>query len=159
MNLTITQDMDKAIQVMRSTAEWRTKVGKKYSKWWDLKNLNKEFLLQYAKPEHFYVAIIKDKPAAAIIIQEKASCQAWELVSKDSASALYLDWICVDPEFMNKGLIKLLIDFAEILAKENKIKSLRMDSDADKPEWINFITKDLGFTLAAIEAEDYRSEE
>ena len=61
-------DIDKAILVLRDAGKWLKESGQHVSKWWDLENLNKEFLLKYAKPEEFYVLITNNKPAAAEIL-------------------------------------------------------------------------------------------
>ncbi len=61
--------MDLAISVIRGAGAWLLESGKNPSKWWQLQNLTPEFLLQYAKPEEFYVVLVNKKPAAAAILQ------------------------------------------------------------------------------------------
>ncbi len=76
------------------------------SKWWDLKNLNKGFLLQYAKPEEFYVVLVDSKPATAAILQMNQNAQDWKNVDKNkSKKALYIHWLCVSKEFKDSFLI------------------------------------------------------
>lgn len=58
----IAQDIDKAIYVMRDASKRMQQDSIKISKWWDLKNLNKDFLSHYAKSEEFYVALVNNKP-------------------------------------------------------------------------------------------------
>ena len=50
-SILISQDMEKAISVMRNAGKWLEESGKNPSKWWQLKNLNPEFLLQHAKSD------------------------------------------------------------------------------------------------------------
>ena len=52
-SIEIIQDMDQAILVLRNVSKWLKESGKNLSKWWKLENLNRDFLLQYAKPEEF----------------------------------------------------------------------------------------------------------
>lgn len=81
---------------MRNAGRWLKKTGKKPSKWWQLQNLNRKFLLQYAKPKEFYVVLIDNKPAAAAILQINQRAQDWQGVDKNqSQPALYIHWLCV----------------------------------------------------------------
>ena len=41
---------------------------------------------------------------------------------------LYLHRLAVDPKFQKKGIGKLLMDFAEDFARDNKFKSVRLDT-------------------------------
>jgi len=107
------QDMNKAISVMYKAGKWLQDTGKNPSKWWQPENLNKDFLLNYAKPEEFFVAIINNKPAAVAILQLDQKAQDWFNVDKGKLiKALYIHWLCVDHIFAGKGMPKLFIDFA-----------------------------------------------
>ena len=59
MTLNIIQNVDQAIFVFRDAGKWLLESGKKLSKWWQLRNLNKKFLFEYAKPEESYVGVIQ----------------------------------------------------------------------------------------------------
>ena len=48
-----------------------------------------------------------------------------------------------------------MVDFAKNLAKKNKVRFLRADTNAEKLK-LRKIYEDLGFKLAAEEQEDYR---
>jgi hypothetical protein len=69
MSVKFVQDIDKTIFVMRDAGKWLEETGRKPSKWWRLKNLSRKFLLQYAKPQEFYVGLAESKPAVAAILQ------------------------------------------------------------------------------------------
>ena len=152
----ISQDVNNAIAVMRNASKWMKESGKIVSKWWDLKNLNSKFLLNYAKPEEFYVALVDSKPAVAAILQLSQSAQDWKSVDKGkSKSALYMHWLCVSREFAGIGMPKIMVDFAEQHAKQNNVKFLRADTNADVMK-LRKIYENLGFELVTIEQEDYR---
>ena len=152
----VVQNMDKAISIMRSASKWMKESGLHVSKWWSLENLNKDFLLQYAKPEEFYVILVDSKPAAAAILQPSQNAQNWKNVDKNKAKhAMYIHWLCVSKEFRGKKIPKFMIDFAAKLAKENGIKLLLADTNAEKIKLMK-IYKNLGFNLVAKLQEDYR---
>ena len=111
----IVQDVDRAILVMRDAGKWLTESGKNPSKWWQLKNLNRKFLFQYAKPEEFYVLLINKKPAAAAILQ---------LNKNESKPVYFIHWLCVTRKFAGKNLPKIIVDFAAKLAKKKNINLL-----------------------------------
>ena len=155
-NVEIVQDVDKSISVMRNSSKWMKKSEKTVSKWWDLKNLNSKFLLKYAKPGEFYVVLADNKPAAAAILQLSQNAQDWKSVGKGkSKSALYIHWLCVSREFARMGMPKIIIDFAKQHAKQNNVKLLRVDTNAEEMK-LRKIYEDLGFKLVSIEQEGYR---
>lgn len=137
--------MDQAIEVMHKVGKWLNDSGKNPSKWWQPKNLNSEFLLQCAKFQEFFVLLIDEQPAAAMILQYSQSAQDWQTVDKGKLhQALYIHWLCVDHQFSGKGLPKLMIDFAKQFAKDKNIKLLRVDTNADGLK-LRKIYEDLGF--------------
>ena len=122
MTLNIIQDTDQAMLVLRDAGKWLLKSGGKPSKWWQLQNLNKKFLFQYAKPEEFYVGLVDKKPAVAAILQIDQKAQDWEAIDKDkSKPALYIHWLCVHRHFSGKDLPKEMVNFAAKFAKKNNI--------------------------------------
>jgi len=152
----IVQDTEKAIHVMHNSGKWLLETGKNPSKWWQPQNLNRKFLLQYAKPQEFFVALVDGKPAAAAVLQYDQSAQDWQCVDKGKPeSALYIHWLCVDRQFAGMGLPKLMVDFAESHAQKKNIRLLRVDTNADETK-LREIYVDLGFRLMAVEQEDYR---
>jgi len=48
-------------------------------------------------------------------------------LTKDDKN-LYVHRLAVDPKYQNKGIGKLLMDFAENYARDNKLKSVRLDT-------------------------------
>ena len=100
MHISIVKDMDRAIEVMSGIGKWMEKSGQNPSKWWKPENLNRKFLLQYAKPEEFFVALADRKPAAAAILQFSQNAQDWKNIDKDNPQkSLYIHWFCVGREF------------------------------------------------------------
>ncbi len=155
-SIDVVQNMNQAISVMRSASKWMKESGKKVSKWWRLENLNSSFLLQYAKPEEFYVVLIGGVPGAAAVLQSNQNSQDWEPVDGDKHGfALYIHWLCIDHRFAGKGLPKIVVDFAEQQAHQNNIDVLRADTNANELK-LRGIYENLGFTLINIKQEDYR---
>ncbi len=128
----------------------------KPSKWWQLSNLNKQFLFQYAKPDEFFVGLVDRKPAVAAILQIDQKAQDWQIIDQDKPKpALYIHWLCVHRHFSGKGLPQKMIDFAVRLAQKNNIKLLRVDTNAREKK-LRKIYEGLGFKLVGIQQEDYR---
>ena len=157
MNLNFFNDVDKTIFVLRDAAKWLLSSGKKPSKWWQLKNLNKKFLFQYAKPEEFYVGLVDSKPAIAAILQINQKAQDWSNIDKDKLTpALYIHWLCVSRDFAGKGFPLEMVNFASKLAIRNKVNLLRLDTNA-KEKKLRKMYRNLGFKLAGLFKEDYRT--
>ena len=152
----IVQDVDKAIEVFRDAGEWMQISGKRISKWWDLKNLNKDFLLQYAKPEEFYVGLVENKPAVAAILQISQNGQDWESIDKGNPPrALFIHWLAVAHEFHGRNLSMEMVNFAANLAKKENCSVLRVDTNASEAK-LRKIYESLGFVLVGEVKEDYR---
>jgi ribosomal protein S18 acetylase RimI-like enzyme len=151
--ITISNDPDKAISLMRDVSVWMKRNGKIYSKWWEPENMNKRFMLKKAEPGEFYFVTVNDKPAAAVILQDNERNQSWKYVDRDNPQpALYVHWLAVIRHFAGQGLPKTIIDFAANTARKNNFKLLRLDTDANEPKLMS-IYKNLGFQLMAIDPE------
>jgi GNAT superfamily N-acetyltransferase len=156
MEISFTQDVDKTIAVLQNAGEWLLKSGRNPSKWWQLQNLNKQFLFQYAKPEEFYVGLVEGRPAVAAILQKDQEAQDWHDIDKNKPQpALYIHWLCVDRHFAGKGLTNEMINFAESLATKENIPFLRVDTNASENK-LRKIYENLGFELVMVKKEDYR---
>ncbi len=150
----IIQDVGKAITVMHEAATWLAESGKKPSMWWQPKNMNREFLLQHAEPDEFFVALVDSVPAASVILQDSERNQSWKSVDGDTPQpALYLHWLCVARQFAGTGLPKLLVDFAGDQAKKRTFPFLRLDTNADEIKLRN-LYECLGFHLMGIQKEE-----
>lgn len=156
-SMKIIQDMDQAIGVMRGAGQWMKESGKNPSKWWKLENLNRTFLLRHAKANEFYVGLVGGAPAVAAVLMMIENNSDWKSVDLDhSQSALYIHWLCVERQFAGQNLPKLMVDFAERLAKKKGVILLRLDADADKKK-LQRIYEDLGFRLVGTKQEDFRT--
>ncbi len=49
------------------------------------------------------------------------------LTNTDDKKTLFIQWLAVHPKWQNKGISKMLMDFAENFAKENGYKSILLD--------------------------------
>jgi len=156
MQLEFKQDVDKTIALLREAATWLLKSGKEPSKWWQLDNLNKTFLFQYARPEDFYVGLVNDEPAVAAILQTAQEAQDWKSVDGDQPQpALYIHWLCVSRQFAGQGLTASMIDFATGLAGEKGLSLLRVDTNANEQK-LRKIYTELDFKLMNTMKDDYR---
>ncbi len=156
MEISFTQDVDKIITVLQNAGEWLLKSGKNPSKWWQLQNLNKQFLFQYVKPEEFYVGLVDGQPAVAAIIQKDPKTQEWTGIDKNKPQpALYIHWLCVDRHFAGKGLTNEMMNFVENLATKENIPCLRVDTNASEDK-LRKIYENLGFELVTVQRENDR---
>lgn len=152
----IINDIDESISVMREASKWMSENKISVSKWWELDNLNKEFLLKYAKEEEFYVGLINEAPAVAAILQCSQEAQDWKVIDGDKPQpALYVHWLAVSPDYKGKGLTAKMVEFAAGLAKEKGVNLLRADTDASSKKLREVYAK-LGFKLVGTEKENYR---
>lgn len=149
-------NVDQAIAVMCAAGQWMLDTDKEVSKWWDLDNLNRDFLFQYAKREEFYVGIIDHQPVVAAILQEGQDAQDWKKVDgKQALRAVYIHWLCVDPNFAGKGLSGKILEYATTLAKNRGVDLLRVDTNANEQKLRDLYEKN-GFTCVAEIDEEYR---
>jgi ribosomal protein S18 acetylase RimI-like enzyme len=153
----LTNDVDSAIELMREAGQWLIDSGRTPSKWWDPKNLNREFLLQYAQPEEFRTLVIDGVPAAAVILQPDQNAQDWAGIDgDDSVEAFYVHWLCVSRDFAGQNIPKIVIDLAAEEAKARGIDLLRADTNAEEQK-LRGVYESIGFELVAVEQEDYRA--
>lgn len=141
---------------MHGAGKWLEEAGMNPSESWQTKNLNKEYLSKYAKPDEFFVVLVDEKPAAAAILQFEQTAQDWSAVDKDNPpKVLYIHWLAVAREFAGKGLPKVLVDFAQEYARKHGVELLRLDTNAEETK-LRKIYEDLGFALIAVIPEDNR---
>ena len=145
----IEPDMSAAIEVIRHVGAWMRDSGiANYSDWWDPDKVSPEMLAAYAKPEEFYVVKVEGQPAAAVIIQREQSLQDWSSIDKDTEapSATYIHYVAVEREFAGRGLVGIIMDKADEIAKQQGTSVLRLDTNADEPK-LCAIYERLGFNL------------
>lgn len=147
----IVQNTNKAIAVMLNASVWMEKSGKHLSKWWQSKNMNRNFLLQHTDPGEFFVALVNGKPSASAILQDNERNQSWKSVDKDSPQkALYVHWLCVARDFAGQGYSKVMLDFAAEEARKRDFELLRLDTDANEKKLCE-LYESLGFKLMGTE--------
>ena len=154
-NITIVQDMDTAIAVMREASNWLLTSGKKPNKWWHPDILNRDFLLRYIKPQEFFTIHVDGEPAAAAALQVTDTLQ-WEVIDKDRPKrALYIHWLCVARKYAGQGMPMRLLAYAEETARAQEVFFLRVDTDADKPK-LRGMYESAGFVAIKELNEGYR---
>jgi len=150
----IIKNVNRSIEVMHSVGLWMKKSGLKLPDWWKPENMNKEFLFKYTEPDEYYVAMVGDKPAASMVLQETERNQSWKSVDGNKAKkAFYVHWLCVHRDFAGQGLPKRMVSFAKDEAKRRGFSLLRLDTIADVKKLCS-IYEDLGFKLMGTEDED-----
>lgn len=153
----VIQDCEQAIPVLNKVGRWMLGNGINPSRWWHPDNMNKEFLLKYAEPEEFYVALVDGKPAAVEVLQWDQRNQDWGNVDKEeSPPALYIHWLCVDRAFAGQEMPKVMVTFAEDLATSRNVSLVRVDTNASEMR-LRELYEHLNFQLVATETEDYRT--
>jgi hypothetical protein len=95
---------------MRDAGEWLEKSGKNPSKWWQLDNLNNKFLLQYAKPEEFYVSSLH--PLALCVYR----------IAGQGLPQLMVDFVAQKAKEQGVSLLR-----ADTNASENKLRKVYQD--------------------------------
>ncbi len=152
----IIQNIDQAIEVMQDAGKWMEENDMNPSKWWKSETLNKEVMLQYANKDEFYVGIVDEKPAVAAILQFEQTAQDWSSVDNGNPpEALYIHWLSVARKFKGMNLAKFMIDFAEDFAKKNKVKLLRVDTNAEELKLKNLYEK-FGFKPVGVEKKEHQ---
>jgi len=127
------------------------KSGLNPSSWWKPENMNIEFLFKHTEPDEYYVAMVGDKPAASMVLQETERNQSWKSVDRDKQKkALYIHWLCVHRDFAGKGFPKKMVDFAKVEAKKRGFSLLRLDTSANEKK-LCLVYEDLGFILMGTE--------
>lgn len=155
-DIQVIQDVDLSISVMRDSGKWLLESGKHPSKWWQLKNLNRDFLFKHAKQEEFYVFLVDGKPAASEVLQCYADDLGWKVIDNEQPQlALYVHWFSVAREFASKGLPRKMIEFAEKKASELGLSMLRLETNAEEPK-LRKLYENLGFSLVTELQQDYR---
>jgi len=153
-DMTIIQDMNKAISVMHNAGQWLLDNGKEPHDYFHPDNMNSDYLLKYVKPSEFYVAIVNGKPAASLVLQEDERNQSWESVDKgNTKQALYIHWLAVHRDFAGKGLSQVMINFAVKEAKLRGFKIIRLDTDANESKLVK-LYENLGFKHVHTEHEE-----
>lgn len=90
-NIAIVQDMDMALVVMKNVGIWLEENGKNPSKWWKPENMNRSFMLRHAQPQEFFAALVDNKSAAAMILQDNQRNQSWKSVDREKLMKIYED--------------------------------------------------------------------
>ncbi|HVT01365.1 MAG TPA: GNAT family N-acetyltransferase [Patescibacteria group bacterium] len=156
-NLKFINNPDVVISIMKQAGEWMENTNKHPSKWWKPENMNEHFLMQYAEPGDLFVGMAGDEPAISAILQFDERNQSWESVDgNEPKKALYVHWLCVNRNYAGKGYPEKMINFATKIAREKKIKYLRVDTTFSKKK-LRKIYEDLGFSLAGTLKESYRT--
>ncbi|MBI2798249.1 GNAT family N-acetyltransferase [Candidatus Saccharibacteria bacterium] len=153
-NAKVIQDAPRAIEVIKNSAQWLVDSGKENSKWWDPAKLSLNFFCPYAKADEFYVLLVDNQPAAAVILQAKQNMQDWSAVDGSSKpKALYIHYVAVHRDFAGQNLVKHLMDFATKLAKKQALQALRLDTNANEPKLCD-LYEGLGFKRVKVLKEE-----
>jgi ribosomal protein S18 acetylase RimI-like enzyme len=133
-NIELKQNFEDHLKVHLSASNWRTKNCKNYSTIWDPKVYCKETFLDEFESSQAYVLYLNSRPTAAIVLWLKSPASAnWSTKLKstfEEGSVLYIDDLAVEEKNIGKGVIKILLQEVEKLAKERGFKSLRLDVDS-----------------------------
>ncbi len=118
---------------------------------WDETYPNNEIIQKDIEFGTYYIADINGSIVGGINIDQEQDPTYLEVDWKDKTSSfLVVHRLAVKEEFWNQKIGKKLMDFAENLVLEKKLKSIRLDTYSNNPQAINFYKK-LGYNqLGAI---------
>ena len=113
---------------------------------WDSSYPNKEVILEDLKNETFYILTIDEKIIGGINIDKIQDKTYLDINWKDTENKfLVVHRLAVRKEYWKKGIGKELMNFAELLVKQKKLNSIRLDTYNTNPIAINFYLN-LGYT-------------
>ena len=118
---------------------------------WDKSYPNVDIISSDLQAKTYYVSEIEREIVGGINIDKKQDPNYLEIDWNDkTASFLVVHRLAVKEEFWSQKIGKKLMDFAENLVLEKKLKSIRLDTYSNNPKAINFY-KNLGYNqLGAI---------
>jgi len=111
---------------------------------WSKEQVSKERLLKDFLPEEFYIAYINNNPAGCMVLQDYAPFFWFEPIEK--GKSLFLRRLAVKRFASGKNFSRYLLDYAVNKCREQNIKTLRLDCDADN-QYLKRIYEDFGFIL------------
>ena len=113
---------------------------------WDSLYPNKKIILEDLKNETFYILTIDGKIIGGINIDKIQDKTYLDINWKDTENKfLIVHRLAVRKEYWKKGIGKELMNFAELLVKQKKLNSIRLDTYNTNPIAINFYLN-LGYT-------------
>ena len=113
---------------------------------WDSSYPNKEVILEDLKNETFYILTIDKRIIGGINIDNIQDKTYLDINWKDTENKfLVVHRLAVRKEYWKKGIGKKLMNFAELLVKQKKLNSIRLDTYNTNPIAINFYLN-LGYT-------------
>lgn len=112
---------------------------------WDENYPNAEIISSDLKAKTYYVSEIEGEIVGGINIDQEQDPTYLEIDWDDkTASFLVVHRLAVKEEFWSQKIGKKLMDFAENLVLEKKLKSIRLDTYSNNPKAIHFY-KNLGY--------------
>lgn len=114
--------VDRCIDVFLEAAHWGRRTDKKL---WSDEDLKRENLLKYYKPSEFYLIMLNNKDAGAMVIQWEDPV-FWPDFPKGEAG--YLHKLCIRRAFSSIGLSDHMIQIAISECKKRNIGKLRLDT-------------------------------
>ena len=106
---------------------------------WDSTYPNRKIISEDIRNKSFYIFLINDKIIGGINIDKIQDKTYLDIEWKDKSNKfLVVHRLAVRQEFWKKGIGNKLMIFAESLAKEKKLNSIRLDTYSSNPIAINF---------------------
>ena len=96
---------------------------------WNEKYPNRDIFLSDIEKKNLFILKNNSGIIGCIALSHEKDIEYTDVkwLTKDDKN-LYLHRLAVDPKFQKKGIGKLLMDFAEDFARDNKFKSVRLDT-------------------------------
>jgi ribosomal protein S18 acetylase RimI-like enzyme len=116
-------------QIMKITRACANKMTSEGIFQWNNLYPNKEAFKKDVMRNELHVLLSENAIIGCIVISTEKDPEYSQIdwLTKDSAH-YYIHRLAIHPDFQKMGYAKKLMDFAEILAKKNKITSVRLDT-------------------------------
>lgn len=119
--------MEDAIRVMQEVAEWARGAGFRV---WPQEWLTRDELVSdEAKPENFFIGMLRGRIVCAFILQWSDS-EYWP--DEPEYAAAYIHKLCVRREFAHCGMTKSIVAAVRRLCMEKGIHYIRLDTGLDE---------------------------
>lgn len=136
--------MEDAIRVMQEVAEWARGAGFRV---WPQEWLTRDELVSdEAKPENFFIGMLRGRIVCAFILQWSDS-EYWP--DAPAYEAAYIHKLCVCREFAHCGMTKTIVAAVRRLCMEKGIRYIRLDVGLDERK-IRKIYLNAGFKIVDI---------
>jgi len=120
------EELDEIVNIIKNAVEDMESNGI-YQ--WDEIYPNREVLEKDIKDENLFVCFEDDVIAGIFVLNEYQDKEYEDLIWKyNSGKQLVVHRLCINPTLQGKGIARVLLEYIERYAKENKYRAVRLDA-------------------------------